>query len=147
MIKGGDLSAVVNHFAGYFTEYLKAFIINELNIALKSVLQISINNFLATMPQGMQIGYYNLYVNKLVRTDGTISTADFWTFETDGTYYTNQNKIEFNRDLITMPRYLPDGKELQMFISEYSVNSGLRASHTLGLLRLDEFEFPLSKLD
>jgi hypothetical protein len=66
--------------------------------------------------------------------EGAIVTEDFWTFETDGTFSKKGDKVKFNIQSITMPRFKKEGKDVQVYLSEMSINSGIEAANQLNLL-------------
>ena len=53
---------------------------------------------------------------------------DFLTLLYDGTWYRDQDHPIYNSKKITLPRFAKEGKDLQLYISEYSLQSALVAS-------------------
>ncbi len=68
------------------------------------------------------------YLNKLMRS--FYFTPDYWVFEEDGTFFHSVDKLEFNNlNQVKMPKFDPtSAKDLQIFISEYLVNSAVKVA-------------------
>lgn len=62
-------------------------------------------------------------------------TEEYWSFESDGTFSSKKDELRVNSKSIDMPRYAADGKDVQVYLSEYTINSGIQVAHDIGMLR------------
>lgn len=82
------------------------------------------------LQDNIHLKFPDIYMNNLIRQkDHEFKMEnDFLTLKYDGTWYRHQDQPIFNTEKITLPRFAKDGKDLQLYISEQSMQSALISS-------------------
>lgn len=82
------------------------------------------------LQENIHLKFPDIYMNNLIRQNDKEFKMenDFLTLLYDGTWYRDQDHPVFNQEKITMPRFSKEGKDLQLYLSEQSLQSALQAS-------------------
>ena len=97
---------------------------------IKQGTQVILNQMFLDLQDSIHLKFPGIYMNNLIRENDKEFKFenDFLTLLYDGTWYREQDQPIFNSEVITLPRFSKDGKDLQLYISQQSMQSALIGS-------------------
>ena len=139
-LEGGDVSLLVNSFSDMIEDFVKSYLIGTMDTQTKKSVEEVVNEALAT-PKELE------YKNDLIDVDysfvdeGIVVTDDYVSLAFDGTFSAvkGHNSIAppSNKKYTRMPLHDPDAAEIQVMISEYSLNSMLLTAVDLDVIKFE----------
>eukprot|EP00347_Sterkiella_histriomuscorum_P017917 403347484 len=133
-----DFSKVFNIILRSFKSFFKNEVANVLAMKITSTFEDSFNSMLYTGPSILSMKEDTIFMNYTLTGD-PIFTKDYMSVPFDGSFIQKVNQtFQPGAELLDIPSYYEAGKQLQIFISEGSLNSALSALHTQGWLKLEQ---------
>ena len=136
---GGDISLLVNtFFADTLVAFIKEYLLGSMNQQTKQALQGVVNDLLMTVPREVQVGDAALLEIDygLLEDNGLIVTEEYLSIVADGTFHLVSEQEPDRKDFTVMPVHVAEGEEVQVLISEYTLNQLL-----LSVVKLDLLQF------
>lgn len=123
-IDGGDLATLVNSFSDILAAYIKDFLLIKFNKSMISALEESINQYIVKIDTNKKFDDYNLVIDYSLVDEGVHVSDKFISITFDGSVHTiGQALPPQQRAYSTLPYFKPDGKDFQIFISQYTMES------------------------
>lgn len=141
-MKGGDLSNHITSFAGVFKDYMREYLVEDLQRSLYANVQLSANILLSGIPSHFRLENTGIILNCLIRSDEIMMNEEFWSFAGDGTFYIDEKSVHQNDKLLTMGAYAYDQGDFQFFISNESASSMLASAQQVKYLRIENLTMP-----
>ena len=133
-----DFTKVFNIILRNFKNFFKNEVASVIAMKVSTTFEESANRLLYSGPSMVALSDTNVHVNYTLAAD-PVFTNDYMAIPFDGGFVKQvDGKLKQGPAPSGMPSYFNQGKMVQVFVSESSLNSALLAAHELDLLKLEQ---------
>jgi len=126
IFKGGDVAFLIDNYADTLKEFVREYIVGQMKEPTRKSLEAMINDMLLSEPREIDIDGDQIEIDYRFLGDGIYVTDDFFSVTMDGTVTAtstlNENRTQ-SKKYSKMPLHDSDGAEIQIMVSEYTMNT------------------------
>ncbi|CDW78196.1 phospholipid transfer protein [Stylonychia lemnae] len=134
-----DFTKIFNIILKNFKTFFKNEVGNVLSMKIAKTFEQRLNELLFSNPSIFTVMENQVYLNYTLIGE-PVFNKDYMTVSFDGTFMHEPTGDHQSVELQEIPSYYDQGKEIQIYISEQSLNSILQTLHQMGSLKLDQGE-------
>lgn len=135
-VEGGDLAVIADFFDEFIQTFIQDYLVGQVNNQTQAVFEQAVNTQLLKVPTEATFDNGQVAIDYALVNEGIVVTDTYFALVMDGTVYlTNTTEpAQKAKSYSTMPAHETDGAEVQLLVSEYSLNSMLLTAVELNLL-------------
>lgn len=135
--KGGDVAFLFDNFSDTLKEFVRTYIVGQMDKATRKALEEMINDMLLKEPREIDVDKNQIEIDYRFLGDGIYVTDDFLSVTMDGTVSATSQRGKNNgpkEKYTKMPLHDTDGAEIQVLVSEYTLNTVLQTAVDLNVV-------------
>ena len=135
-IQGGDLAVIADFFDSFIQTFVEEYLIGAVNNQTQAVFEQAVNNLLIKVPTTATFDDGQVSIDYSLVNDAIVVTDEYFSIVMDGSVYlaNTTEPAQKAKQYTTMPPHEADGAEVQLLVSEYTLNSMLLTAVELNLL-------------
>ena len=135
--KGGDVAFLIDNFSDTLKEFVRTYVVGQMDKSTRKALEGMINDMLLKEPREIDVDKNQVEIDYRLLGEGIYVTNEYLSVIMDGTV-TATSEIGKNngpKDKYTkMPLHDTDGAEIQVLVSEYTLNTVLQTAVDLNVV-------------
>ena len=148
-LTGGDLKLLVDYFEDTIKSFIREYLLGQMNEQTRLALQGVINDLMLTVSNQIVIDDGQIMIDYSLVSDCLTVTDDYVAVAMDGTvHYKGQAEPDASDKVFTtMPVHDPDGAEIQLMVSEYTMNSVLLTAVEMDIIKYENDDQSSDNID